>query len=47
MAGKDDLANAVLGESLDYLADIGLHVREVFYAPDEEKVWKFIASLCT
>jgi len=32
------LANAVLGGSTDYLADIGLHATKVFYAPDEEKV---------
>jgi len=32
------LANAVLGGSTDYLADIGLQIKEVFYAPAEEKV---------
>jgi len=38
MAGKDELANAVLGGSSDYIADITTHMRKAFSATDDEKV---------
>ena len=39
MAGKDDLANAVLGGASDYVADIGTIFTKLFFAPnDEERV---------
>ena len=39
MAGKDDLANAVLGGASDYLSDIAANLIKAYYlAKDEEKV---------
>jgi len=39
MGGKDDLSNAVLGGSSDYLNDIQSKFFKVFFTPAEEKVW--------
>jgi len=38
MAGKDDLANAVLGGASDYMYDIIATVIKIYHAKDEEKV---------
>ena len=38
MAGKDELSNAILGGSSDYLSDIGTHLVKVFFAQADEKV---------
>ena len=39
MAGKDELANAVLGGVSDYLNDILANLAKIFRANDEEKVY--------
>ena len=38
MAGKDELADAVLGGASDYISDIIAVLAKMFYASDEEKV---------
>jgi len=38
MAGKDELANAVLGGSSDYIKDIVTQLTKVFNAKEDEKV---------
>ena len=38
IAGKDELADAVLGGASDYISDIITAFAKVFYASDEEKV---------
>jgi len=38
MAGKDELADAVLGGSSDYILDIVAQVTKLFYANEDEKV---------
>ena len=38
MAGKDELSNAILGGSSDYMTDIGTHLVKAFFAPADEKV---------
>ena len=38
MAGKDELSNAILGGSSDYLTDIGTQLVKTFFAPADEKV---------
>ena len=43
MAGKDDMANAVLGGASDYLHDIGSVLLKMYTAPnDEERVITFM-----
>ena len=38
MAGKDELADAVLGGASDYISDIVAVFSKMFYASDEERV---------
>jgi len=38
MAGKDALADAVLGGASDYMSDIGAQLIKIFFGPDDEKV---------
>ena len=38
MAGKDDIADAVLGGASDFMSDIGAKVLQWYRAKDDEKV---------
>ena len=38
MAGKDELANAVLGGASDYMTDIAAKIIQWYQAKDEDKV---------
>ena len=38
MAGKDEIANAVLGGGSDYIADIAAGFTKIFLASGEERV---------
>lgn len=38
MAGKDELANAVLGGASDYIADMFTQMGKIFFAKEDEKV---------
>ncbi|XP_065898854.1 glutathione S-transferase 1-like [Dysidea avara] len=38
MAGKDEVGNALLGGSSDYLVDLASHLTTTFFASNEEKV---------
>ena len=44
MAGKDNLSNAVLGGSSDYLLDISKNTIKLYFAQGEEKVFKLIIN---
>ena len=43
MAGKDELANAILGGASDYISDIYAKLTQYYQAKDEDKV----VCLCT
>ena len=43
MAGKDELANAILGGASDYVSDIYAKLTQYYQAKDEDKV----VCLCT
>ena len=47
MTGNNDLDNAVLGGSSDYLDDLASNVYKAWFAKDDEKVIKLICVLCT
>ena len=38
MAGKDELSDAILGGSSDYISDIRTMLRDTHYAEGEQKV---------
>ena len=42
MAGNNELDNAVLGGSSDYLADLTSNMYKVWFAKDDEKVIKLV-----
>ena len=46
LAGKDALADAVLGGASDYMIDIRAHIFEIYYAKDDEKVNAFMNVSC-
>lgn len=48
LAGKDALADAVLGGASDYMSDIGTNLIKIYYAKDDEKVnlCKFLVTGC-
>lgn len=41
MAGKDEIANAVLGGASDYMCDIFAKIMQWYYAKDDQKVCVF------
>ena len=48
MAGKDEIANAVLGGASDYMCDIFAKIMQWYYAKDDQKVLGVFAYvLCT
>ena len=44
MVGKDELSNAILGGSSDYMTDIGTHLVKTFFAQGDEKVFNLNSS---
>ena len=45
MAGKDEIANAVLGGASDYMCDIFAKIIQWYYAKDDQKVYNFLFKL--
>lgn len=41
MAGKDQLADSVLGGAADYIGDIAAILSKMFYASEQERVSKY------
>ena len=41
MAGKDQLADAVLGGAADYIGDIAAILSKMFYASEQERVSRY------
>ena len=44
MAGKDEIANAVLGGASDYMCDIFAKIIQWYYAKDDQKVYNSFSS---
>lgn len=45
MAGKDEIADAVLGGASDYMCDIFAKIMQWYYAKDDQKVLSVFAHV--